>query len=169
MITSYFLNRWWHIHKRIYGLLVIFSLFFSSVNFRLIRLDISVLWLYIYKYICIYINRHCPRLNLLQNLSVMASRSHCKRKMNTVARIIFTYSHKYIHVCLWLHVYSYMCACIRICARLYVYIFVYLRSVTSMSSSYSKHQSDPLRPMNYVMLCILPSMVALTQAVSSPK
>ena len=78
----------------------------------------------------------------------MASRSPCKKKEKNSkeAHALFTYFHVYICMlrvaCLFIHV----------CTYTYMYMGIYPRSVTSFYSLCSKHQSDPLKQINYVML-----------------
>ena len=78
----------------------------------------------------------------------MASRSPCKkkRKNSKEARALCTYFHVYICMlrvaCLFIHV----------CTYTYMYMGIYPRSVTLLYSLCSKHQSDPLKQINYVML-----------------
>ena len=58
----------------------------------------------------------------------------------------------------FLHTSTYICmlrvAClfIHVCTYTYMYMGIYPRSVTSFYSFCSKHQSDPLKQINYVML-----------------
>ena len=95
--------------------------FFSYVNFRLIQININVLW-YDYIYICIYIYIywHCPRFNLRQNLWWHHVVLVKKKEKIAKKHVHFVHTSTYIYVCLELHVYSYMCARIRICTWVYI-------------------------------------------------